>query len=413
MNAPNAVSCRPISFARRSRSGGWRALAWTACVIVLGASACGKHELSSGAADQQGPPQVSVITVQPRDVPVTFEFVAQTQSSRQVNIQARVSGFLEKRVYTEGSVVKEGDTLFVMDQKPFLVSLDNAKAALAKQEAALDVARRDLDRVKPLAAANALSQKDLDDAVGQFQSASAAVEQAKASVQQAEINLGYTVITSPVDGITGAAAQQDGTYLSFANSQLTTVAVITPMYVNFSISENDRLWMRDQVAGGLVIPPKGQKYVVEIVLVDGSVYPHTGQVTFAEPSFNAQTGTFMLRVTIDNPDRMLLPNQYVRVRLKGGVRPNAILVPQRAVMQGAKGHFVWVVDAESKAQQRPVTVGEWNGDDWFISEGLNAGEQVVVGGGLRLQPATVVKTVPATDQATAPAAAATPQTGSN
>jgi membrane fusion protein (multidrug efflux system) len=379
--------------------------------VTLGACGCGKHETSSGAANQQGTPNVTVVTVQPRDVPVSPEFVAQTQSSRQVNIQARVTGFLEKRVYTEGSIVKEGQTLFVMDQKPFLVSLDNAKAALAKQEAALDVARRNLDRVKPLAAAEALSQKDLDDAIGQFQSASAAVEQAKASVQQAEINLSYTVITSPVDGITGSAEEQDGTYLGFANSQLTTVALISPMYVNFSVSENDRLRLRDQVASGLLIEPKGKKYVVEVILVDGSVFPRTGQVTFAEPSFNPQTGTFLLRVTIDNPEGLLLPNQYVRVRLKGAVRPNAILVPQRAVMQGAKGHFAWVVDQESKAQQRPVTVGQWNGDDWFISEGLKAGEQVVVGGGLRLHPGTLVKAVPDSDQV--PASDAAPSTGND
>jgi len=165
-----------------------------------------------------------------------------------VNIQARVTGFLDKRVYTEGSIVKEGQTLFLMDQKPFQAQLDQAKAALAKHEAALEVARLNLARVKPLTAANALSQKDLDDAIGQFQSASAAVEQAKASTEQAKLNLSYTVITSPVTGISSYAQQADGTYLHPSNSLLTTVAVISPTYVNFSVSENSWLKYGDQVA---------------------------------------------------------------------------------------------------------------------------------------------------------------------
>ena len=195
------------------------------------------------------------LTVTPRDVPVTFEYVAQVQSSRQVNIQARVNGFLDKRVYTEGEIVKEGQTLFLMDQKPFKAQLDQAKAALAQQEAALEVARKNLARVKPLAAANALSQKELDDATGQFQSAAAAVAQAKAVVEQAEFNLSYTVIKSPVDGITSFAQQADGTYLNLMNSQLTTVAVLSPSYVNFSLSENDRLRYHDEVAKGLLREP--------------------------------------------------------------------------------------------------------------------------------------------------------------
>lgn len=368
---------------------------------VFAGSGCDRHETapSTGA---QGPAEVSVTTVEPRDVPVTFEFVAQVQSSRQVNIQARVNGFLEKRVYTEGSVVQEGDTLFLMDQKPFVVQLAQAKAALAKQEAAHEVARQNLARVKPLTAANALSQKDLDDAMGQFQSTSAAVEQAKASVEEAKLNLSYTVITSPVTGITGSAQQADGTYLSPANSLLTTVAVLSPTYVNFSISENERLAFRDQIAKGLLVEPEGKKYTVEVVLADGSVYPHAGQVTFADPSFNPQTGTFLLRATVDNPDGLLRPNQYVRVRLKGVVRPKAVLVPQRAVQQGAKGHFVWVVSRESKAEYRPVVVGDWYGSEWFIFEGVHGGDQVVVDGGLTLRPGAVVKSGPATESAEGP-----------
>ncbi len=366
---------------------------FSALVLLLGLFGCNRHD-GSDLQSGQRQPDLAVIFVEPKEVPVTFEFVAQVRSSRQVNIHSRVSGFLEKRVYTEGSLVKEGETLFLMDQKPLRAQLDRASAALARERAAFDVARQNLERVKPLAAANALSAKDLDDAVGRFQSTAAAVEQAKAAVEQAQLNLSYTVITTPVTGIAGAAEQADGTYLNPANSELTTVAVISPVYVNFSISENDRLRFRKQIADNLLIEPDDGNYVVEVVLADGSIYPHTGKVTFADPSFDPDTGTFLVRATVENPDGLLRPNQYAHVRIKGAVRPHAILVPQRAVMQSSKGHFVWVVDKEDKAEMRPVVVGEWQDTDWFIYEGLRAGDRVAVEGVLGLHPGMPVKVHP-------------------
>jgi len=339
-----------------------------------------------------------------RDVPVSFEFVAQTQSSHLVNIQARVSGFLDKRMYIEGTLVKEGQVLFQMDAKPFQVQLEQAKAALTKQEAALETARLNLDRTKPLAKQNALSQKDLDDAVGHYQSAAAAVEQAKAEVESAKLNLSYTTITSPVTGLSSFARQTDGTYINPQNSLLTTVSVLSPIWVNFSVSENEMYKYRGQQAKGLLRGPKHEEHEVEIILVDGSVYPYTGKLTFAEPSYNAQTGTFLIRAAFNNPEGVLRPNQYVRARLKGSVRPKAILVPQRAVQPGSKGHFVWVVDKESKVEGRPVVVGDWQGDDWFIDEGLRSGELVVVDGALTLRPGMTVSTR-SPDAAIAPSAA--------
>ncbi len=339
-------------------------------------------------------PSVSVISVSPKDVPVSFEYVAQTQSSHLVNIQARVSGFLDKRVYTEGELVKEGQVLFQMDAKPFQVQLDQTKAALAKQEAALETARLNLARTKPLAEQKALSQKDLDDATGQYQSASAAVDQAKAQVETAKLNLSYTTITSPVTGVSSSARQTDGTYINPQNSLLTTVAVLSPMWVNFSLSENEMQKYRAQIASGELRPPKSENYEVEIILVDGSVFPYKGRITFAEPSYNAQTGTFLIRATVNNLKGLLRPNQYVRARLKGAIRPKAILVPQRSVQQGSKGHFVWVVSKDGKAEQRPVEVGDWYGDDWFISEGLRAGDRVVVDGGLSLRSGVSVTAKP-------------------
>jgi membrane fusion protein, multidrug efflux system len=361
-------------------------------VVLLTASACGR-----GAAPGEGaakPLEVTAVTVAARDVPVSYEFVAQTQSSRQVNIQARVSGFLEKRVYTEGSLVKAGQVLFLMDARPFQVQVDAQAAALARQQAGLEVARADLERTKPLAAQNALSQKDLDDANGQFLASAAAVEEAKARLETAKLNLSYCTIVSPVTGITGAAQLQDGTYVSPLNSLLTTVAVLSPIWVNFSLSENEIQTFREQVAKGRLRQPQDGSFVVEVLLVDGSLFPHKGRITFTAPSFSAQTGTFLLRASVENPDGILRPNAYVRVRLVGAVRPGGILVPQRAVQQGSEGHFVWVVDKEGKARPRPVEVGKWQGSDWFVSEGLQSGEQVVLDGGLALHAGAPVVVKP-------------------
>jgi membrane fusion protein (multidrug efflux system) len=374
----------------------------TALIGALSAG-CGKKEAPPVA---KGPVEVTVVTVAPRDAPAVFEYVGTTQSSRQVNIQARVSGFLDKRVYTEGAIVKEGQVLFLMDKKPFQAQVDAAQAQLSKAQAALDVAKANLARVKPLAEAEALSQKDLDDANGNFQSAAASVEGAKAQLETAQLNLSYCTITSPVTGISGSAAQADGTYLNATNSQLTTVAVLAPMWVNFSLSENEVQAFRDQVAKGQLARPEGSSYVVEIVLVDGQVFPHTGRVTFTDPAFNAQTGTFLIRATVDNPQGVLRPNQYVRVRVRGAIRPNAILVPQRAVLQGSRGHFVWVVDKDGKAENRPVTVGDWVGDAWHVVEGLQAGERVVVDGGLKLASGAALHVRDASAAPPQPAAAA-------
>jgi len=368
------------------RRRGARGRRWSVVLVVvavLAISGCGRK--ASGPPQATGPLEVTSVTVTPRDAPAVFEFVAQTQSSRQVNIQARVSGFLEKRVYTEGSVVKEGQVLFLMDQRPFQVQVDAHAAELAKQQASLDMARANLERTKPLAEQDALSQKDLDDATGQFHAAEAAVEGAMAKLESAKLDLSYCTIFSPVAGITGAAQQQDGTYISPQNSLLTTVAVLSPIWVNFSLSENELQRYRDEAARGLLRAPSSGEYEVEVVLPDGSLFPYTGRITFASPSYSAQTGTFMLRASVDNPDGVLRPNQYVRARIKGATRPSAILVPQRAVQQGAEGHFVWVVGKGDTAEERPVVVGTWLGDEWFISEGLHAGDRVVVDGFLGLR----------------------------
>jgi membrane fusion protein (multidrug efflux system) len=362
-----------------------------AILVLVALAGCGRQD---GKPALPAVVDVTAVTVAPADVPVTATYVAQTQSSQQVNIQARVSGFLDKRVYTEGAIVKAGQVLFRMDPKPFQAQVDGAAAALQRQQAAFNVAKANLDRTKPLVEKNALSKKDLDDAQGQYEQAGAAVEQAKAQLEQAKLDLSYTTITSPVTGISSYAQVADGTYVNAQNSQLTTVSVVSPMWVNFSVSENQMQRIRDDVRKGRLKLPPGGQFSVEIVLTDGSVYPHSGRITFADPSYNPQTGTFLLRATVDNPNGVLRPNQYVRTLVRGATRPNAIVLPQRAVQQGAKGHFVWVVTKEAKAEMRPVVVGDWQDDGWLVEEGLAAGEQVVVDGILRLAAGTPVKATP-------------------
>ena len=377
--------------------------------LIIFAAACSKQNQTP---PPRPPAEVSVLTVEVKDVPIAAEYVAQTQSSQAVNIQARVSGFLDKRVYTEGSVVKAGQVLFQMDQKPFQAQLDAAKAAMQRNQAALGVAKANLDRTKPLTEAEALSQKDLDDAQGQYDQAAAAVEQSKAQVQEANLNLSYTTITSPVTGVSSLAAIADGTYVNPQNAQLTTVSVLSPMWVNFSVSENEMGRIRDEVKKGLLVLPPGNSFTVEVELVDGTQFPSTGKITFADPSYNSQTGTFLIRASVDNPQGLLRPNQYVRARLRGATRPKAILIPQRAVQQGAKGHFVWVINNQGQAEQRPVSVGDWYADNWFIFQGLNPGDRVVVDGAQRLAPGTVATLKPyvATESASSRGGLATPAT---
>ena len=355
--------------------------------------------------EKESPPQkstphnVTTMKVEARDRPVSFLYVAQTESSHLVNIQARVNGFLDKRVYTEGQFVHKNDILFIMDKKPFQAQVAAAHAAVERQKAAFKTAKLNLDRVEPLAKLNALSQKDLDDAIGSYQSALAQVTQAEAQLEMALLNLSYCTIRSPIDGITSSAIQQEGAYLSINASQLTTVSRLDPIWVNFSLSENELEEYRDQIKAQRLIPPQHNAYEVHVIQVNDRPYPHIGKITFTEPDYNPDTGTFLIRATIANPHGILRPNQYVRAQINGAIRPHAILVPQKAVLQSAKGHYVWVVDDAGKAEQRPVIVGDWQGDNWFITSGLTSGEQIVINGmmtlsnGSRVQIQEVVDSV--------------------
>lgn len=388
----NYLTCQ--RHARRPRTtliqaGAWLALAGATIALL---TACGKPTGTPG----RPPVEVTEMTVTAQDTPVAFEFVAQTQSSRQVEIRARVEGFLEKRLYTEGALVHAGQTLFLMDRKPFEAALLSAQGQLAQQQARLTTAQANLARVRPLAAQNALSKKDLDDAIGFEQSAQAAVIAARGQVQTAQLNLSYATIKSPLTGLSSYAKKQDGSYLTPGEGGLlTTVEQVDPIWINFSISENELLKYRDEIAKGRLKFPANDDFEVELILADGSVFPDRGRINFANPSFSVETGTFLVRAEVANLKGALKPGQFVRARVIGAIQPNAIMVPQRAVLQGAKSHYVWVINKEGKAEERMVDVGDWHGDDWFINQGLNPGERVVVDGAIRVNPGAALKIVSA------------------
>jgi membrane fusion protein (multidrug efflux system) len=353
-------------------------------------SGCGKQ----AAPPAPGPAEVTAITITPKDTPVAFEFVAQTQSSREVEIRARVAGFLDKRLYREGDPVRAGQTLFQMDRKPFEAALLSAKGQLGQQQARLAVAQQTLARVRPLAAQNAVSKKDLDDAVGNEQQARAAVLAAQGEVTTAQLNLSYTTVASPLKGLSSFARKQEGSYVTPGESGLLTyVSQIDPMWVNFSMSENELLKFRAERAKGQLIFPPNSEFDVQVVLGDGSVFPQHGRISFVDPSFSKETGTFLIRTVVANPEGKLRPGQFVRAKVMGATRPNAILVPRRAVLQGAKGQYVWVIDKEGKARERAVEAAEWHGDEMFITQGLQAGERTVVDGAIRVAPGAPLKIV--------------------
>jgi membrane fusion protein, multidrug efflux system len=345
---------------------------------------------------QRPAPAVSVITVEPKTIPYTITFVAQTESSQQVNIVARVSGYLDKIAYSEGQLVKQGQLLFQLDPRPFQNQLQAAEGELLSQQARYTNARANLERVKPLAQQNALSQADLDRAQAEFDASKAAVFTAQAKVDDAKLNLGYTTIRSPVTGLASHSLQRQGAYINAMSdsANLTYVAAIDPVWVNFSVSQNQVAKLREQTQKGQIVLPKNLNYDVEVVLSDGTVYPNQGKINFADPSFSQDTGSFLVRAVLPNPKRELQPGMFVTANVKGAELPNAVVVPQLAVQQGSNGHLVYVVNQSGSAEVRPVIVGDYYGEkDIVIVDGLNKGDRVVVEGVLKVVPGQPVKIV--------------------
>lgn len=346
-------------------------------LLALSLTACEQHNAPPGFT----PAEATVQRIEPQTLPQTWDFIGQTQSSRLVEIRTRVEGFLERRVYQEGSLVQAGQTLYLLDAKPFTAALQAQKGQLAQQQAIQANAKRNLARLKNLVEQKAVSQKDVDDAMSALAEADAAVLSARAQVTTAELNLSYATIQSPLTGLSSRSRKDEGSLLTpGSEGLLTTVAQMDPMWVNFNVSENQLLRIRRAVQKGELQTPGKAGYVVELTLGDGSAYPKTGRINFTDTLLASQTGTADIRAEFPNPDFLLSPGQFVRVKLTGAVRPNAISLPQRAVQQGQQGKYVYVVGKDNKAALREVQVGDWYGEDWLIESGLQAGELVVVDG---------------------------------
>ena len=367
-------------------------------LLLIAAAALASSCSKEAPKPERPPPQVTIMTVAPQTIPDVPSFVAQTESSQQVDIVARVSGYLDKIAYQEGELVKEGQVLFQIDPKPFQAQLEAAKGELMAQQARHTTAAANLKRVKPLTEQNALSQADLDRAMGEFDGSKAAVHSAQAKVQEAELNLGYTTIRSPVTGFASRSLQRQGAYINAMapEAKLTYVAKVEPMWVNFSVSQNQMAQRTDMVNAGRLILPKNRDYDVEIVMPDGRSYSHRGKLNFADPSFSQDTGTFLVRGVLPNPQRELRPGMFVTVKVHGGNRPEAIVIPQLAVQQGSNGHLVYVVKQDGTAEVRPVVAGDYYGDKGIIiTSGLHAGDRIVVDGAMKVVPGQPVKIVEA------------------
>lgn len=336
------------------------------------------------------PPEVNVITVAPANLPAAFEYTGQTAGSREVEVRARVSGILLKRNFTEGGVVVQGQSLYTIDPAPFETALATAEANLAVVEARLAQARRNAARLKPLWDAKAVSQKEYDDAVSVEQITEAEAKAARARIAELRLNLQYTRVESPASGIAGRGQRPEGTLVSGPDVLLTTITQTDPMHVYFGLPDTDQLRLERDVAGGRLRMPSDRRFEVSVRLADGSVYPLSGRLSFSDVRISGSTGTSEARAELPNPQGRLRPGQFVRVTLKGAVRPAAITIPQRAVLEGPAGKFVYVVNAQNQAEPRPVQLGDWLEDQWIVTSGLQAGDRVITDGLLKIGPGAPV-----------------------
>lgn len=361
----------------------------------------------AGSAPAQHVAQVETVTVTLQTIPDEPEFIGQAEASRPVEIRSQVTGLLKAVLYPEGRDVKKGDRLYQIDPVPFQAAVASAKAKIAQAEAKLVQAKQDLERVKPLLAEQAVSQKDVDDAVAQDLSAKAALQGAKADLIKAQFDLDNTLITAPISGLIERSRYYEGRLVSAQTDLLTVVHRVDPMFVVVNVPESFILKRRRDIESKKIHHPGVYQLRGRLTMMDDSAYPHEGVLDLLEPGLSTETGSRQTRITFPNPDRTLLPGQFVKVRFTGDTKTDAILIPQRAVLQGPQGPFVYVVGPDEKIQIRDVVASTWKGDQWMIDGGLNAGDRVVVNGLMTIGPGAPVKAVP-WKSTVAPAPAADP-----
>lgn len=358
------------------------------------AAACGGGS-DAAAGYQPPPPEVTVVGTERRTVELPFEYAARVEGSREVEVRARVSGILLRRAYEEGRPVREGELLFVIDPAPYRAEVEAAKATLAEAEARRTRAERDATRLEPLLAERAVSRKSFDDAMSEAEQARAAVLGARARLERAELDLSYTRVVAPISGLSSRAAYSEGSLVEPGeDSLLTRISRVEPIWVRFSVPDATFLELRRGGAAGTVAAPAPGELEVELVLADGTVHPERGRVNFSDSRIDRRTGAVDLRAELPNADGSLVPGQFARARVLGVSRPDAVLVPQRAVLQGRDGKFVYVVGDGDVAEMRPVVVGRWIGDSWLVESGLDGGERVVVDGTVKVRPGAAVTVTP-------------------
>lgn len=370
-----------VSMSVGRRNGvGVAAVAATAAVLLAG---CAKRDAMGGFP----PPEVAVVTVTPQTVPESFEFPGEVEAYRSVEVRARVDGVILARPFTEGVIVQPGQVLYRLDKVRYQAAYD---AALAR----FQNAKATYERLAPLLAQRAVAQQDVDNAQAAYTAAQAALDAAKKDLDDTDVK-------AEIQGRVGRTLMEVGARVTGPGDLLTTIDRLDPVYVSFQPSSEQLLeWHQNPRWRPLIEP--GSRLVVQVVLPDGTVPPRTGRLDFVAPALNAATGTQEFRAVFANPDRLLLPGAFVRVRLVGFERDSALAVPERAVLTGLGRQYVYVVGAGDTVQVRVVETGPWAGDRWIIDHGLAAGERVIVDGTQKAAPGRPVKPVPLADSATAP-----------
>lgn len=374
----NNKNARPVRrFVRRPAAALSIALA-----AALALAACGKKDAApAGAGGPPPAPQVGVVTVQPGDIGLVTELPGRLEASRIAEVRARAAGILQKRLFAEGSDVKAGQKLFLIDSAPYEATLAQAQASVAQAEASLAQSRALAERYRPLVAVNAISKQEYDNAVAAQKTAEANVAAAKAAVTTARINLGYATVTAPISGRIGRALVTEGALVGQGTpTELAVIQQIDPLYINFTQSASEALKLRAAMASGKYKKAGANAANVSVVLEDGSVHKQPGRLLFTDLTVDATSGQVTLRAEVPNPDRSLLPGLYVRVRLEQAQVDNGVLLPQQAVTRTGTADTVMVVGEGGRVSPRPVKLGPAQGTNWVVLDGLKAGEQVMVDG---------------------------------
>lgn len=349
---------------------------------------------SNKAPPAPPPPEVRVVTAKAQSIEDIAEVPGRVQAIRTAQVRARVDGIVERRLYLEGTDVEAGQTLFVIDPRQYRASVSAVAATLTRAQATAANARQDVERYKGLVKEQAISQQEFDAAMARLRTAEADVEQTQAQLESAKLNLGYTTVTAPIAGRAGRAQVTEGALVSASSATLlTTIEQLEPIFVNFSQSSASLLDIRREMAAGTLKVPELGKVAVTLLLEDGSAYQYPGHLNFLALSIDEATGTAAVRAQFPNPQRLLLPGQFVRARIEVGIRPHGFWIPQRAVQLSPAGASVMTIAEGDTVAPRPVKLGDQRGDQWIVLEGLKDGDRIVVDGLQKIQPGAHVRVV--------------------